>query len=128
MKILVVDDSSIMRRILKMAISKVNLNIKVFEAENGKEGIRELEANKDMSYTFLDINMPIMKGDEMLKIVRERKDLKHHKIIIQTTEGRREKFIELKTMGISGYIVKPYTQEIVEQLLVKLVEKEAAIA
>ncbi len=128
MKILVVDDSSIMRRILKMAISKVNLNIKVFEAENGKEGIRELEANKDMSYTFLDINMPIMKGDEMLKIVREREDLKHHKIIIQTTEGRREKFIELKTMGISGYIVKPYTQEIVEQLLVKLVEKEAAIA
>jgi two-component system chemotaxis response regulator CheY len=128
MKILVVDDSSIMRRILKMAITKVDSSIEIFEAENGKEGIEELQKHSDMSYTFLDINMPIMKGDEMLKIVRERDDLKHHKIIIQTTEGRREKFLELKQLGISGYIVKPYTQEIVEQLLHKLVEKEAATA
>jgi two-component system chemotaxis response regulator CheY len=128
MKILVVDDSSIMRRILKMAITKVDPNIEIYEAENGKEGIEVLEKNDDMSYTFLDINMPIMKGDEMLKIVRSRDVLKHHKIIIQTTEGRREKFIELKQLGISGYIVKPYTQEIVEQLLTKLVEKEAATA
>ncbi len=126
MKILVVDDSSIMRRILKMAISKVDPNIDILEAENGKEGLAALEMYKDIDYTFLDINMPIMKGDTMLKLVRERDDLKHNKIIIQTTEGRREKFVELKNLGISGYIVKPYTQEIVEQLLEKLVEKEAA--
>lgn len=126
MKILIVDDSQIMRRILKVGLTKVNKDVVILEAENGKEALTILRDNPDIDYTFLDINMPIMRGDEMLKIVRDDPALKHHKIIIQTTEGRKEKFQEIKAMGISGYIVKPYTQQIVEKLMHKLMEKEMA--
>ena len=126
MKILVVDDSQIMRRILKVGLSKVNKDVTILEAENGQEALNILKSTPDIDYTFLDINMPIMRGDEMLKIVRNDPELKHHKIIIQTTEGRKEKFQEIKAMGISGYIVKPYTQQIVEKLMHKLMEKETA--
>ena len=128
MKILVVDDSQIMRRILRVGIGKINKDAIILEAENGKEALELLRNNPDVAYTFLDINMPIMRGDEMLKIVREDPELKHHKIIIQTTEGRKEKFIEIKKMGISGYIIKPYTQQIVEEMMNKIMEKEAATA
>jgi len=128
MKILVVDDSQIMRRILKVGIGKINKDATILEAENGKEALELLRNNPDISYTFLDINMPIMRGDEMLKIVRNDPELKHHKIIIQTTEGRKEKFVEIKNMGISGYIIKPYTQQIVENMMSKLMEKEEATA
>jgi len=126
MKILVVDDSQIMRRILKVGISKIDKDAEILEAENGQEALNLLRTNPDVQYTFLDINMPIMRGDEMLKIARADPDLKHHKIIIQTTEGRKEKFIEIKAMGISGYIIKPYTQQIVEGMMSKLMEKEMA--
>ena len=126
MKILVVDDSQIMRRILKVGLSKVNKDVTILEAENGQEALEVLKKNPDIDYTFLDINMPIMRGDEMLKIVRNDPQLKHHKIIIQTTEGRKDKFQEIKALGISGYIVKPYTQQIVEKLMHKLMEKEMA--
>jgi len=125
MKILVVDDSQIMRRILKVGIQKIIKDVTILEAENGKEALELLRNNPDISYTFLDINMPIMRGDEMLNIVRNDPDLKHHKIIIQTTEGRKEKFVEIKSMGISGYIIKPYTQQIVENMMKKIMEKEA---
>jgi two-component system chemotaxis response regulator CheY len=126
MKILVVDDSQIMRRILKVGISKIDKNAEILEAENGQEGLSLLRSHDDIQYTFLDINMPIMRGDEMLKILRADPDLKHHKVIIQTTEGRKEKFIELKELGINGYIIKPYTQSIVEGMMSKLMEKETA--
>ena len=124
MKILVVDDSQIMRRILKVGISKIIKDVIILEAENGKEALEILKENPDVKYTFLDINMPIMKGDEMLKILRSDPELKHHKVIIQTTEGRKEKFLEIKKLGISGYIIKPYTQQIVESMIKKLMEKE----
>ena len=126
MKILVVDDSQIMRRILKVGIGKIDKSATILEAENGKEGLELLRQNPDIDFTFLDINMPVMKGDEMLKIVRADPELKHHKIIIQTTEGRKEKFLEIKAMGVSGYIIKPYTQQIVENMVKKLVEKMEA--
>jgi len=128
MKILVVDDSQIMRRILRVGIGKINKDATILEAENGKEALEILRNNPDIAYTFLDINMPVMRGDEMLKIVRNDPELKHHKIIIQTTEGRKEKFVEIKSMGISGYIIKPYTQQIVENMMQKIMEKEGVPA
>jgi len=49
-------------------------------------------------------------------------------VIMQTTEGVREKVAELTRLGISGYLLKPFTQDIIEQLMNKLLEKEAAKA
>ena len=124
MKFLIIDDSPTMRRILRVGIEKsLGKGTTLLEAENGEEGLETLRANPDIDYTFLDINMPVMKGDKMLEIVRKDPSLRHHKIIIQTTEGKKEKFLELKQMGISGYLLKPYTQPVVQKLIDAIAQK-----
>ncbi len=130
MKILIVDDSSTMRRVLKMGVNKAigDMKPEIFEAENGQEGLDVLRKHTDMDYVFLDVNMPVMKGDEMLRIMRSDPAIKHIKVIMQTTEGVRSKVAELTKMGISGYLLKPYTQEIILQLMKKLMERESAKA
>ena len=130
MKILIVDDSSTMRRVLKMGIIKAmeGQNPIVLEAEDGQEGLNILHKNRDVDYVFLDVNMPVMKGDEMLRIMRHDPAIKHIKVIMQTTEGVRSKVQELTKMGISGYLLKPYTQTIILQLMQKLMERETAKA
>ena len=130
MKILVVDYSSTMRRVLKMGIHKALTDQSpiVLEAENGQEGLDVLHKNTDIDYVFLDVNMPVMKGDEMLRIMRNDPAIKHIKVIMQTTEGVRSKVAELTKMGISGYLLKPYTQDIILQLMKKLMERETAKA
>ncbi|RUM66504.1 MAG: hypothetical protein DSZ06_03115 [Sulfurospirillum sp.] len=130
MKILIVDDSSTMRRVLKMGIMKVikKEDLELYEAADGQEGLDILKQHTDIDYVFLDVNMPVMKGDEMLKILRQTPQLKHIKVIMQTTEGVREKVAKLTRLGISGYLLKPFTQDIIEQLMNKLLEKEAAKA
>jgi len=127
MKILIVDDSNTMRRVLKMGVLKAigADSPTILEAENGEEGLNVLRSNLDTDYVFLDVNMPVMKGDEMLRIMRGDKDLKDIKVIMQTTEGVREKVAELTRLGISGYLLKPYTQDIIMALMNKVMEKEA---
>jgi len=128
MKILIVDDSSTMRRVLKMGVIKAmdGQEPVILEAENGQEGLELLYKNTDVDYVFLDVNMPVMKGDEMLRIMRQDPKIKHIKVIMQTTEGVRSKVAELTKMGISGYLLKPYTQAIILQLMQKLMERETA--
>ena len=130
MKILIVDDSSTMRRVLRMGIIKAmeGQDPIILEAENGQEGLDLLHKNSDVDYVFLDVNMPVMKGDEMLRIMRQDPAIKHIKVIMQTTEGVRSKVAELTQMGISGYLLKPYTQTIILQLMQKLMERETAKA
>jgi len=130
MKVLIVDDSNTMRRVLNMGISKTvtDIDFEILEAKDGKEGLEIVRANKDIDYIFLDVNMPVMKGDEMLKIMRSDPEIKHIKVIMQTTEGVREKVAQLTKMGISGYLLKPYTQDIIVALMQKLVEKDKAVA
>ena len=130
MKILIVDDSSTMRRVLKMGINKAigEQNPIILEAEDGQVGLDVLRKNTDIDYVFLDVNMPVMKGDEMLRVMRSDPSIKHIKVIMQTTEGVRSKVAELTKMGISGYLLKPYTQNIILQLMNKLMERESVKA
>jgi two-component system chemotaxis response regulator CheY len=113
-----------------MGVNKAigDLNPEILEAENGQEGLEIVRKNSDIDYVFLDINMPVMKGDEMLRIMRSDPAIKHIKVIMQTTEGVRSKVAELTKMGISGYLLKPYTQDIILQLMNKLMERESAKA
>jgi len=128
MKILIVDDSGTLRRVLKMGIEKALAGYEcvILEAENGQEGLDILKKHLDIDYIFLDVNMPVMKGDEMLRIMRSIPEMKDIKVIMQTTEGIRSKVEELTRMGISGYILKPYTQEIILQLMQQLVARQKA--
>jgi len=130
MKFLIIDDSNTMRRVFKMGLEKVvgKDNHTILEAEDGEKGLEVIRANTDIDYIFLDINMPVMKGDEMLRILRADPEIKHIKVIMQTTEGVRSKVAEMTKLGISGYLLKPYTQDTIVKLMSKIMEKETATA
>ncbi len=122
MKILIVDDSATMRLILKRALSNAlkSKEITFLSAENGQEGLNILKENLDTDFVFLDVNMPIMNGDKMLYIMRNSPDMLDIKVVMQTTEGTGAKVKMLTAMGVSGYLLKPYTQEVVHKLMQKI--------
>jgi len=119
-KILLVDDSLIMLRILKAAAQATIKNVEIFEAKNGQEALDCLEKNEDIKLILLDINMPVMDGKEFIKIIREQKKYDNIRVIIQTTETGAEHINYMRQFKISGYLMKPYQKKIVQQLMTKL--------
>lgn len=130
MKVLIVDDSATIRRVLKMGIINAikDKKVEILEATNGQEGLDVIKENLDIDFVFLDINMPIMGGEQMLYIMRNSTDMLNMKVIMQTTEGIREKVKKFTAMGVSGYILKPYTQETVAKVMKKLMIEEVVPA
>ena len=126
MKILIVDDSKTMRMILKRGLTTAlkGRDVTFMEAENGQEGLDILKENTDTDYVFLDVNMPIMNGDKMLYIMRNSPDLLHIKVVMQTTEGTGKMVKMLTGLGVSGYLLKPFTLEKVQALMDKLLAEE----
>jgi CheY-like chemotaxis protein len=126
MIILIVDDSKTMRRILKMAIKNATdgfWNVQMLEAENGEEALNIIQENSEINYLFLDINMPVMRGDRLLELIRNNSDFDSIKVVMQTSEGRKEKMNALINLGISGYILKPYTVDIATKMISEIFAK-----
>ena len=100
MNILIVDDSTIMRTVLKNTIAKHEdaKNFEFFSAENGKLGLEVLTSNK-IDLMFLDWNMPVMRGDELVNAMREDKSLNKVRIIMATTEGSKQQVIKMAKKG-----------------------------
>lgn len=130
MKILIVDDSATIRRVLKMGLINAlkGKDVEILEAVNGQEGLNILKDNLDVDFVFLYINMPIMCGEQMLYIMRNSSDMLKIKVVMQTTESVLEKVKKLTAMGVSGYVLKPYTQETIAKLMQKLLAKELVSA
>lgn len=106
MKILVVDDMSTMRRIVKNILKQLGF-ANLEEAENGEEALQKLRSD---SYGFVvsDWNMPVMPGIAMLKAIRADDKLKHIPVLMVTAEAQKENLIEAIQAGVSNYIVKPF--------------------
>ncbi|MBN1981769.1 MAG: response regulator [Chitinivibrionales bacterium] len=110
MRVLLVDDSSTMRRIQKTQLN--NLGVKdILEAENGDDAYSKLSSNMPIDVVLLDWNMPVMDGLTLLKKVRANPSFKEVKIIMCTSESEKEKVIEALKCGANNYIVKPFTPE-----------------
>ena len=116
MKILIVDDSAIMRRIIRTNLEAAGFS-EIVEASNGVEGIRNLAG---VGLVLTDWNMPIMNGLTMVKEIRKQPELAKLPIIMVTTEGAKAEVIDALRAGANNYIVKPFAPEI-------LVEKVKAI-
>ena len=118
MKILVVDDMSTMRRIVKNIMKQLGF-ANVDEAENGQEALTKLRAE---SYGFIisDWNMPVMTGIELLRAIRADDKLKAIPVLMVTAEAQKENLIEAIQAGVSKYIVKPFTAEIVQEKMNKI--------
>lgn len=108
-KILVVDDSSTMRRILRMSLARCGYT-SVEEASDGAEGLAACRA-KQFDCVLTDWNMPNMDGLQMILSLREIPSYASVPIVMVTTEGAKDDVIEALTKGATSYIVKPFTPE-----------------
>ncbi|MCL2266500.1 MAG: response regulator [Treponema sp.] len=113
-KIMVVDDSIIMRNIVKNTFSEMKVSFQCLEAEDGKQALRVLETN-DVTLVFLDWNMPGMDGIEFLKKVRSMPQYKDLPVVMVTSERGKFSVIEALQSGATDYIVKPVDAKIFKE-------------
>jgi two-component system, chemotaxis family, chemotaxis protein CheY len=121
LKMLVVDDFSTMRRIVRNLLKELGYT-NVDEAEDGVAAMQKLKGG-NFQFVITDWNMPNMTGIELLKAVRVDPTLKHLPVLMITAEAKKENIIEAAQSGASGYIVKPFTAGTLEEKLNKIFEK-----
>ena len=106
--VLIVDDSPLMRKIIRRGFSEMDESWVFHEAENGVVGLEKLKLNH-VNLIFSDINMPVMDGLEFVNKVRANEDYRRIPIVMVTSEGNEE-FLEISArLGANGYIQKPFT-------------------
>ncbi|WPL10613.1 Chemotaxis protein CheY [Thiorhodovibrio litoralis] len=121
MKILIVDDFSTMRRIIKNLLRELGFN-NTMEADDGSTALPMLK-NGDFDFLVTDWNMPIMQGIELLKAIRADERLKTLPVLMVTAEAKREQIMEAAQSGVNGYIVKPFTAETLREKIEKIFER-----
>ena len=115
MKILIVDDSITIRRIISTALKTVGYSETV-EAANGKDALAKLE-NGNVDFIITDWNMPEMNGLDFIKEVRSKPMYSSMPILMVTTRGTEHDVIEALQAKVNSYIVKPFTpQELKEKI------------
>ncbi|MDR1811428.1 MAG: response regulator [Candidatus Fibromonas sp.] len=107
MKILLVDDSSTMRRIQKNTLASLGYT-EVVEAEDGADALEKLRQNPDVQLTLMDWNMPNMTGIEALKAIKSNPATKAIPVMMVTSEAEKAKIVEAIQNGASNYLVKPF--------------------
>lgn len=118
MKILVVDDFSTMRRIVRNLLKELGFS-NVHEAEDGVDALRKLRA-ETFDFVVSDWNMPNMTGIDLLREIRKDEALKHLPVLMVTAEAKKENIIEAAQAGASGYVVKPFTAITLDEKLKKI--------
>ncbi len=116
MKLLVVDDSSTMRRIIKNTLARLG-HKDVLEGADGVEGWAAIDSNPDVDMLITDWNMPEMNGLDLVIKVRSDDRFKDLPIIMVTTEGGKSEVITALKAGVNNYIVKPFTPQILKEKL-----------
>jgi two-component system chemotaxis response regulator CheY len=121
MKILVVDDFSTMRRIIKNLLRDLGFS-NIQEADDGTTALPALKSGK-FDLIVSDWNMPGMTGLDLLKAVRSDPDLQTIPFLMVTAESKREQIIEAAQAGVNGYVVKPFTAATLQEKLGKIFER-----
>ena len=118
MKVLVVDDMSTMRRIVKNVLRQIGFS-DIMEAENGQDALTKLKAG-GFGLVVSDWNMPVMQGIDLLRAIRADAELKTLPFLMVTAEAQKENLIEAVQAGVSNYVVKPFTAEVLQGKLEKI--------
>ncbi|WP_372872630.1 chemotaxis response regulator CheY [Shewanella sp.] len=121
MKILIVDDFSTMRRIIKNLLRDLGFN-NTQEADDGSTALPMLQKG-DFDFVVTDWNMPGMQGIDLLKAIRADDSLKHIPVLMVTAEAKREQIIAAAQAGVNGYVVKPFTAATLKEKLDKIFER-----
>lgn len=121
MKILVVDDFATMRKVVRNLLKQGGYE-NVVEAEDGVAAMRALK-NTKIDFIISDWNMPNMTGIELLKAVRADAEVGNTPFLMVTAEALQENVIAAVKAGVSNYIVKPFTAEVLNEKITKIMEK-----
>lgn len=121
MKILIVDDFSTMRRIIKNLLRDLGFS-NTSEADDGQTALPMLQ-NGNFDFLVTDWNMPGMTGIELLKAVRADARLKDMPILMVTAEAKRDQIVEAAQAGVNGYVVKPFTAAVLKEKIEKIFER-----
>jgi len=121
MKILIVDDFSTMRRIIKNLLRDLGFT-NTQEADDGVTALPMLR-NGDFDFLVTDWNMPGMSGIDLLKQVRADPKLVSLPVLMVTAEAKRDQIIEAAQAGVNGYVVKPFTAQVLKEKIDKIFER-----
>ncbi len=123
MKILIVDDFSTMRRIIKNLLRDLGFT-NTHEADDGLTALPMLQSG-DFDFLVSDWNMPGMTGIDLLKAVRADPKLASLPVLMVTAETKREQIIMAAEAGVNGYVIKPFTAGTLEEKINKIFERVA---
>ena len=126
MKILIVDDFSTMRRIIKNLLRDLGFT-NTAEADDGTTALVELQKAK-FDLVITDWNMPGMPGIDLLKAIRADASMASLPVLMVTAEAKREQIIEAAQAGVNGYVIKPFTAGTLSDKLNKIFERLEASA
>ena len=119
LNILVVDDSSVMRTIIIKTLRLSGLPLgELYEAKNGVEGLEIIE-NNWVDLAFVDINMPVMNGEEMINKIRQDPDTADLSIVVVSTESSETRINPLIEKGVK-FIHKPFTPEFLKETIISV--------
>lgn len=113
LKILVVDDSATMRRIVLNALKEGGYT-DIVEASDGKDALEKLMTDK-IDFIITDWNMPNMSGLEFVRAVRSETDIQQIPILMVTTRGIKQDIVEALQARVNNYIIKPFTPQVLKE-------------
>jgi len=122
LRVLIVDDSSVMRKIVDRSLRQAGLDIKeVFEAGNGVEALARLQETR-VDLILSDINMPTMDGLELVRQLQALENAKGVPIVMVTTEAGESHVVQALSNGAQGYIRKPFSPDQIRERIIPLLQ------
>jgi two-component system chemotaxis response regulator CheY len=126
LRILVVDDFSTMRRIIRNLLQDIGFT-QISEADDGSTALTALQA-ADFDFVVTDWNMPGVTGIALLKAIRADARLAKLPVLMVTAETKREQIIEAAQAGVNGYVIKPFTAQTLREKIEKIFERLEQVA
>ncbi len=117
-RILFVEDSPTMRRIIANSLQKLGVAVAV-DAENGVDALEKIQS-QEFDMVLTDWNMPEMNGKELVEHIRKMDKYKNLPILMITTRGMEEDVMTAIKTGVNGYIVKPFTPDILKKKMLEI--------
>lgn len=121
MKILIVDDFSTMRRIIKNLLRDLGFS-NTQEADDGQTALPMLKTG-DFDFLVTDWNMPGMTGIDLLRAVRADDKLSSLPVLLVTAEAKRDQIVEAAQAGVNGYVIKPFTAQALKEKIEKIFDR-----
>jgi two-component system chemotaxis response regulator CheY len=117
-RVLFVEDSPTMRRIIMNSLKRIGIN-DITESENGVDALQKIQS-MDYDMILTDWNMPEMNGQELVEHLRKLDKFKTIPILMITTRGMEDDVLTAIRSGVNGYIVKPFTPEVLKKKMVEI--------